>query len=53
MIFWMKTQAGWRETNRTELTGKDGKPLPQPANTATMVFETQWRALPDEPKSGT
>jgi hypothetical protein len=27
MIFWMKTQAGWRETNRTELTGADGDEL--------------------------
>ena len=26
-IFWMKTQAGWRETNRTELTGADGDKL--------------------------
>ena len=27
MIFWMKTQAGWRETNVTEHTGKDGGPI--------------------------
>lgn len=27
MCFWMKTRAGWRETNRTEITGKDGSPL--------------------------
>lgn len=27
MIFWMKTQAGWRETNVTEITGKDGGPI--------------------------
>lgn len=26
-IFWMKTQAGWRETNRTEVTGADGDKL--------------------------
>lgn len=26
-IFYLKTQAGWRETNRTELTGADGSPL--------------------------
>lgn len=26
-FFYLKTQAGWRETNRTELTGKDGGPL--------------------------
>ena len=23
-IFWLKTRAGWRETSRTEVTGKDG-----------------------------
>lgn len=26
-IFWMKAKCGWRETNRTELTGADGKPI--------------------------
>lgn len=26
-IFYLKTRAGWRETNRTELTGADGKPI--------------------------
>ena len=25
--FWLKTQAGWRETNYHELTGKDGDKL--------------------------
>lgn len=25
--FWMKCRAGWRETSRMELTGKDGGPL--------------------------
>lgn len=24
MIFWLKTKAGWRETNRNELTGPNG-----------------------------
>lgn len=27
MTFFLKTQAGWRETNRTELTGADGAPV--------------------------
>jgi hypothetical protein len=27
MIFWLKTRAGWKETNVTELTGGDGGPL--------------------------
>ena len=26
-IFWLKTQAGWKETNQVELTGKDGDKL--------------------------
>ena len=26
-IFWLKTRAGWKETNAHELTGKDGSPL--------------------------
>ncbi|MDE2434604.1 MAG: hypothetical protein KGN37_17380 [Burkholderiales bacterium] len=26
-IFWMKTRAQWRETNRTEITGADGEQL--------------------------
>lgn len=26
-IFWMKCQAGWKETQAVELTGKDGGPL--------------------------
>lgn len=27
MIFYLKTQAGWKETSRTELTGADGGPV--------------------------
>ena len=26
-IFWLKTRAGWRETQRTEITGENGKAL--------------------------
>ncbi len=29
-IFWLKTQAGWRETAGLELSGPDGKPLSPP-----------------------
>lgn len=29
-IFYLKTQAGWRETNRTELTSPDGSMSPRP-----------------------
>jgi len=34
VCFWLKTRGGWRETNRTELTGADGQALPA----ATPVF---------------
>lgn len=27
MIFYLKTRAGWRETNKIELTGEDGGPV--------------------------
>lgn len=27
LIFWMKTRAGWKETNVNEVTGKDGTPF--------------------------
>lgn len=27
IMFFLKTQCGWRETNRTELTGKDGEAI--------------------------
>jgi hypothetical protein len=26
-IFWLKTRAGWKETNTFEMTGPDGRPL--------------------------
>jgi len=29
MIFFLKTQANWRETSRTEITGSDGGPIQQ------------------------
>lgn len=29
-IFWLKTQAGWKETTVNEHTGKDGAPLAAP-----------------------
>lgn len=32
-IFWMKTRAGWRETNRQEITGPNGGPLQMQAVT--------------------
>ena len=27
MLFWLKTRAGWREKNTTELTGEGGAPI--------------------------
>ena len=41
-IFWLKTQAGWRETNYHELTGKDGYKLfdePQQLIEIRKVFD--------------
>ena len=38
MIFYLKTQAGWRETNRTELTGPDGEPI-QTINTQIVKID--------------
>lgn len=29
-IFWLKTRAGWKETNGLEVTGQDGAPLNSP-----------------------
>ena len=29
-IFWLKTRAGWKETNTVEVTGEDGQPLQSP-----------------------
>lgn len=29
-IFWLKTRAGWKETNTYEVTGEDGQPLQSP-----------------------
>ena len=36
VYFTLKTQAGWRETNIHELTGKDGQPLPAPVVSTPM-----------------
>jgi hypothetical protein len=30
IIFYLKTQAGWKETTKTELSDADGKPLASP-----------------------
>lgn len=36
-IFWLKTNAGWRETNRTELTGADGGPIQAETHTSDPI----------------
>ena len=33
-IFYLKTQAGWKETTRQELTGADGGPIKQETDDA-------------------
>ena len=40
LIFWAKTQMGWRETERKEITGPDGAPLSLPAITLEFVGAT-------------
>ena len=36
MIFWMKTQAGWRETTVVDNTSSDGSMTPQPIDKALV-----------------
>lgn len=40
-IFYLKTQAGWRETNRTEVSGPDGGPI----ETKTLTAEERQREI--------
>ncbi|MGQ4834762.1 MAG: hypothetical protein ACP6IS_12830 [Candidatus Asgardarchaeia archaeon] len=37
-MFYLKTQAGWREANRTELTGPNGKPIQADMNSPQNVI---------------
>ncbi len=41
MIFWLKAQAGWKDSQRIELTGKDGGPVEQKT---TVTNESQIKA---------
>lgn len=50
-IFYLKTQAGWRETNRTEHTGKDGGPI-EYANLSDEEIEARIAALQADHGSG-
>jgi hypothetical protein len=43
-IFWLKTQAGWKETNAFEHTGKDSQPLKAP--TFGISFEDGGPGVP-------
>ena len=38
-IFWLKTKAGWKETQAVELTGKDGAPIQQATVTPEQLAE--------------
>ena len=44
-IFYLKTQAGWRETNVTEHTGKDGGPIQTQALDPTKLSANTLREL--------
>lgn len=37
IFFYLKTQAGWKETNKTELTGENGEPIKAESNTKVTV----------------
>ena len=41
MIFWLKSQAGWKDTQRVELTGANGGPVEQKT---TVTNESQIKA---------
>ncbi|KUE88896.1 hypothetical protein ASL20_09740 [Cupriavidus necator] len=46
-IFWMKCQAGWKEAQKVELTGKDGAPI-QNVSLTPDEFREIARLLLDE-----
>ncbi len=46
-IFWMKCQAGWKEAQKVELTGKDGAPI-QNVNMTPEEFREIARQLLEE-----
>lgn len=41
LCFFLKTQAGWRETTRQEVTGKDGAPLEVDVTTARNAIASR------------
>lgn len=48
-MFWLKTQAQWREVQRVEHSGPDGKAIETKEN---ITFDTQWRSLPSKNEKG-
>lgn len=47
LIFWAKTRLGWRETNRTEVTGADGGPVATVQNLSDAELRAQLQAILD------
>lgn len=45
MIFWLKSQAGWKDTQRVELTGKDGGAIKTQPTAADLTDEELEKAL--------
>ena len=45
IFFYLKTQCGWRETSRTEITGPDGEALAPGVVLANPLTEAQWLEL--------
>lgn len=44
-IFWLKTQAGWRETSNVEMSGPDGGPIQTEAVAAAKGFDFSHMSL--------
>lgn len=53
-IFWLKTRAGWRETDRLELTGADGGPIQGGVVLIPQKFQTmeEWVQYAKEYQAG-
>lgn len=45
IFFYLKTQCGWRETSRTEITGPGGEALAPGVVLANPLTEAQWLEL--------
>lgn len=42
-LSWLKCQSGWKETQSVEMSGKDGKPLPESAPKVIVILPDNGR----------